>query len=156
MLDHAQATSPADSPVAVLLVEDDPADAELTMRALRQGQVRGRVQHVSDGEAALDLLFGRGTHAGRPLMPLPSVVLLDLKLPLVSGVEVLRQLKEDSRTRLIPVVVLTSSAEARDLSACYALGANSYIVKPIDSELFNQTVQRLGVYWVTMNRVPYP
>jgi CheY-like chemotaxis protein len=140
-------------PMSIVLVEDNPADAELVMRAFRRGRIGNHVQWLQDGAEALDFLFCRGNYADR-IMNQPKVILLDLKLPKVSGLEVLQQLKSDPQTRTIPVVVLTSSAEDRDVIESYKLGVNSYIVKPVDFEQFNQTVQQLGFYWVLFNRVP--
>lgn len=140
--------------VEILLVEDTPEDAELTMRALRTRNLANRLHHVEDGEAALDFLFGRGQFAAREVNTRPKVVLLDLKLPKVDGLEVLRTLKEDSRTRDVPVVVITSSREDRDLDEAYRLGANSYVVKPVDFNQFSEAVGQLGLYWVLINEVP--
>lgn len=138
----------------ILLVEDNPADAELTMRALKKRHLANNLVHVADGQEALDFLFGAGTHAGRDTSHKPKVVLLDLKLPKVDGIEVLRQLRADERTRLLPVVVLTSSREDRDVLDTYHLGANSYIVKPVDFEKFSEAVSNLGMYWLLLNEAP--
>jgi CheY-like chemotaxis protein len=136
----------------ILLVEDDPHDVELTLRALRN--VANPVKVVSDGEEALEFIFGTGRYqAEGPLVP--KVVFLDLKLPKVDGLEVLKRVKGDPRTRLIPVVVLTSSREERDLVESYALGANSYIVKPVDFEKFVDAVRQLGLYWLLLNEAPH-
>ena len=140
--------------VEILLVEDNPEDAELTMRTFRTRSLANRVHHVEDGTAALDFIFGRGQFAGRDLSTRPKVVLLDLKLPKVDGLEVLRVLKADPRTRDIPVVVITSSKEDRDLDEAYRLGANSYVVKPVDFNQFSEAVGQLGLYWVLINEVP--
>jgi len=143
-----------DRPIAILLVEDNPADAELTMRALRRSRITNRIELLQDGAEALDFLFCRGDYAHRSITNHPQVILLDLKLPKVSGLEVLRQLKADPRTHMIPIVVLTSSAEDSDVIESYELGVNSYIVKPVDFEQFNQAVQQLGFYWILFNRSP--
>ncbi|MEA5552543.1 response regulator [Anabaena cylindrica UHCC 0172] len=143
-----------DQPISIVLVEDNPADAELAMRALRRARIGNQVQWLQDGAEALDFFFCLGKYTDRTITNQPKVVLLDLKLPKVNGLEVLRQLKSDPRTQTIPVVVLTSSAEDRDVIESYQLGVNSYIVKPVDFEQFNQAVQQLGFYWVLFNRVP--
>ncbi len=141
-------------PISILLVEDNHTDAELTIRALRRNRIGNQIQLVEDGAAALDFIFCQGDYAHRIITNQPKVILLDLKLPKVSGLEVLRQLKSDPRTQMIPVVVLTSSAEDRDMIESYHLGVNSYIVKPVDFEQFNQAVQQLGFYWVLFNQLP--
>jgi two-component system, response regulator len=133
-------------PVEILLVEDDPADVELTMRALSRHNLANRVLPARDGAEALDYLF-----SGQPL---PKLVLLDLKLPKLNGLEVLRQLKADARTHRIPVVMLTSSREAPDIAEAYELGANSYIVKPVEFESFVKAVSDLGLYWLLLNEPP--
>ena len=139
----------------ILLVEDNPNDAELTLRALRRHNLANQVVHVADGAEAIDFVFGKGTHADRQGAPMPRLVLLDLKLPKVDGIEVLRVLKGEEASRRIPVVVLTSSAEERDIAMSYELGVNSYIVKPVEFENFAQAVADLGLYWFLMNRVPH-
>jgi two-component system response regulator len=141
-------------PVDVLLVEDNPHDRELTIRALQEHNLANRLVAVEDGAEALDLIFGRGTYAGRPTTDVPRVVLLDLKLPKVDGLEVLRAIKQVEQTRSIPVVVLTSSREDPDIQAAYALGANSYVVKPVDFEDFAAAVSKLGLYWLLVNQPP--
>ncbi len=141
-------------PISILLVEDNPADAELTLRALKQSRIGNHIQLLQDGAEALDFLFCEGAYAHRSMGNAPKVILLDLKLPKVSGLDVLRRLKSDPRTQMIPVVVLTSSAEDRDVIDSYNLGVNSYIVKPVDFEQFNQAVKQLGFYWVLFNRSP--
>ena len=138
----------------ILLVEDNPADAELTIRALKKRNLANHLVHVIDGQAALDFLFGTGAYAGRAIEHLPKVVLLDLKLPKVDGIEVLRQLRANERTKLLPVVVLTSSREDRDVIETYKLGANSYIVKPVEFENFSEAVSNLGLYWILLNEPP--
>ena len=139
--------------VEILLVEDNPTDAEMAMRALKRGQVANDVTWVKDGEQALDYLFRRGEHAERSGQD-PRLVMLDLKMPKVDGLEVLRQIKANEATRSIPVVMLTSSAEERDLVETYRLGVNSYIVKPVDFSQFNDTVAKAGLYWIVVNKTP--
>jgi two-component system response regulator len=138
----------------VLLVEDNPRDLELTLRALQKHHLMNRVVTLSDGAAALDFLFCRGEYAGRESDAAPRVIFLDLKLPKVDGVEVLRQVKSDPRTRMIPVVVITSSDEERDRVESYALGVNSYVVKPIEFDAFAKVIADLGFYWLMVNRPP--
>jgi CheY-like chemotaxis protein len=144
----------ANAPMEILLVEDSPHDAELTIRALKQRNLANHLVHVQDGQAALDFLFGSGAYLGRDLNQHPKVVLLDLKLPMINGLEVLRQIRGDARTRLLPVVMLTSSREDRDVSTAYQLGANSFIVKPVDFEKFSEAVSQLGLYWMLLNEPP--
>lgn len=138
----------------ILLVEDNPDDVELTIRALQKNNIANEVIVVGDGEEALAYLTGTGTYAGRNLADLPQVVLLDLKLPKVGGIEVLRALRADPRTRLLPVVVLTSSSEEPDIITSYQLGANSYIRKPVDFNQFLEAVRQLGLYWLVLNQAP--
>jgi two-component system, response regulator len=140
----------------VLIVEDNPDDLELALHALHRGQVANRVEVARDGAEALDYLFQRGAFDHLGDADLPRVVLLDVKLPLIDGIEVLRELKADPRTRRIPVVMMTSSAEDRDLAAAYELGANSYIVKPVDIEQFFSAVQQVGLYWLSLNHAEGP
>jgi len=135
----------------VLLVEDNPRDAELTIRAFKRNQLADRLFHVKDGAEALDFLFQRGQHAGRQGEALPRVILLDLKLPKMNGLEVLRRIKSDARLQTIPVVIVTSSAEDPDLQAAYELGANSYVIKPVQFEAFMETMSKLGLYWLMAN-----
>lgn len=140
--------------IEVLLVEDNPHDLELAMRALRKHRLANSIHVVTDGEAALDFLFGRGQYKDRGAANLPRVIFLDLKLPKVDGIDVLRELKTNERTRKIPVVIVTSSAEERDRVRSYDLGANSYVVKPIDFDSFSKTMADLGFYWLAVNRPP--
>ena len=138
----------------ILLVEDNPTDAELTMRALKKSRLANRVVHVVDGEEALDFLFARGAFSDRNVEHGPKVILLDLKLPKVDGLEVLKIIKSDPRTKLIPVVVLTSSKQEKDMVQSYESGANSYIVKPVDFDKFMEAVNALGMYWLLLNQKP--
>lgn len=138
----------------ILLVEDNPDDVELTLRALSKNNITNEVVVVRDGVEALDYLFGAGKHSGRDASAVPAVILLDLKLPKVGGLEVLRRLRSDSRTRLVPVVILTSSKEQEDLVNGYSLGANSYVRKPVDFIQFTEAVRQLGLYWLLLNEAP--
>ncbi len=138
--------------VEILLVEDNPRDAELTLRALKKNNLANSVHVVHDGAEALEFVFATGAYEGRSMLQKPKVILLDLKLPKVDGLEVLQRIKSDDRTRVIPVAVLTSSKEDRDLLQCYKLGVNSYIVKPVDFESFVKAVQELGLYWLLLNQ----
>ena len=140
--------------VEILLVEDNPEDLELTLRSLQKSKLSNRIEVARDGAEALDFIFCEGPHAGRSIEDVPKVILLDLKLPKVDGLEVLRRLKADPRTVAIPVVVLTSSREQRDVVESYRLGVNSYIVKPVNFEGFIAAVQELGMYWLLLNQPP--
>lgn len=140
--------------VEILLVEDNPRDAELTLRALSKRHLANDVHVAKDGEEALDFIFATGPHADRDVDQSPRVVLLDLKLPKVDGLEVLRRMKADDRTKHIPVVMLTSSAEERDKIESYRLGVNSYIVKPVDFNNFAEAVSEVGLYWLLLNELP--
>jgi len=140
--------------VEILLVEDNPSDLEVALRALKDQNICNKVQVARDGEEALDFIFCRGPHAGRNIDDLPRVILLDLKLPLIDGLEVLRQIRADARTRRVPVVVLTSSTEERDVVESYALGVNSYIAKPVDFDQFSAAMHTIGMYWLLLNRPP--
>lgn len=140
--------------VDILMVEDDPVDTELALRSLRRNDLAERVRVFEDGVDALDFLFSRGAYADRPGSVLPRVILLDLKLPRLGGLEVLRQIKSDERTRAIPVVILTSSREDPDIRNAYSLGANSYVIKPVDFDSFSTALSRLGVYWAVTNQPP--
>ncbi len=141
-------------PVEILLVEDNATDAELCIRSLRTHNLTNDLFWAKDGAEALDFLFARGGFAGRDIGRRPKVVLLDLRLPKVDGIEVLRQLKSDQRLKDIPVVVLTSSQEDRDIAQCYKFGANSFVSKPVEFAAFADTVARLGLYWVLVNKPP--
>jgi two-component system response regulator len=140
----------------ILLVEDNDDDVQLTLRALRLHRVANRVEVVNDGADALDYLHCRGAYAGRDRMDLPQLVLLDLKLPKVGGLEVLTQIRQDPRTKRLPVVILTSSNTEADVARSYDLGANSYIRKPVDFSQFMDAVNSLGLYWLVLNEVPPP
>lgn len=136
-----------------MVVEDNPGDAELTIRALKKKNLDKSLIHLSDGAEALDFIFCRGAFATRQISHLPKVILLDLKMPKVDGLEVLEKIKNDPRTRSIPIVILTSSGEDPDIRRAYDLGANSYIIKPVDFEEFSRTVGDLGLYWMEINRI---
>ncbi len=138
----------------ILLVEDNPDDVELTLRALSKNNILNEIILARDGKEAIDFLFGTGSYTGRDTRKQPVVVLLDLKLPKLSGLDVLTRLRADERTQLIPVVVLTSSKEEEDMVASYALGANSYIRKPIDFNQFMEAIRQLGMYWLVLNQPP--
>lgn len=140
--------------VEILLVEDNPDDVELTLHAFKQAKISNRVCVVRDGAEALDFLFCRGQYAQRDSTDWPKVILLDLKLPRVDGLEVLRRIREDRKTQFLPVVILTSSREERDIVEGYRLGVNSFIQKPVDFEQFAAAVRTLGLYWLILNRPP--
>ena len=137
--------------VEILLVEDNPRDAELTIRALKKKHLADNLHHVEDGVDALDFLFARGKYAERNQEDAPKVILLDLKLPRINGLEVLKVIKTDERTRTIPVVVVTSSAEDPDVDAAYQLGANSYVIKPVQFDSFIEAMTKIGLYWLMVN-----
>lgn len=139
---------------AILLVEDNPDDEALTLHALKTNNIKNRVIVARNGAEALDYLFGTGAHVGRDVRDLPAVVLLDLKLPKIDGLEVLRRIRADERTKLLPVVILTSSREERDLINGYRLGCNSYVRKPVDFDEFTQAARQLGLYWLLLNESP--
>ncbi|MBU1214696.1 MAG: response regulator [Gammaproteobacteria bacterium] len=142
--------------VEILLVEDNPTDAELCIRALKKSNLANKLVWVKDGAEALDFIFATGAYTERHVENGPKVILLDLRLPKVDGMEVLRRVKEDERTRTIPVVVLTSSKEDRDVAESYKLGVNSYISKPVEFDEFARTVSELGLYWLLVNHPPVP
>jgi two-component system response regulator len=143
-----------EDPIEILLVEDNPNDVELALHAFKRYKITNNVHVVRDGAEALDYIFSTGGYASRSVLDRPKVILLDLKLPKVDGLEVLRRIRDDSRTCSIPVVVLTSSREDRDIAECYKLGVNSYIVKPVDFEQFTEAVRTLGFYWLLLNQPP--
>jgi len=140
--------------VDVLLVEDNQQDAELTIRSLKKHKLANNISVVEDGAEALDFIFCRGKYSERDIKHPPRVIFLDLKLPLVNGLEVLRAIKQDARTKSVPVVVVTSSREDPDVKAAYELGANSYVVKPVDFESFTEAIGKLGLYWLLINQPP--
>ncbi|MEW6601455.1 MAG: response regulator [Nitrospirota bacterium] len=142
------------SSIEILLVEDNPTDAELTTRELQKKNIANKIHWVKDGAEALEYVFCTGKYSDREINHVPRVILLDLKLPKVSGIEVLRKIKADERTKHVPVVVLTSSKEEPDVKTCYDLGVNSYIVKPVEFEGFVKAVQELGLYWILLNEPP--
>ena len=140
-------------PIEILLVEDNPYDVELTLRALKQNYIANHIHTVRDGAEAVDFIFCTGAYADRDFNA-PKLILLDLKLPKFNGVEVLQRIKADPRTRLIPVVVITTSNAERDVKECYQLGINSYIVKPLDFKQFAEAIRQVGLYWLILNRLP--
>lgn len=142
------------SELEILLIEDNPSDAELAIRALRKNNIANHITHIKDGAEALEFLFGTGRYDERNIQQKPKVILLDLKMPKVNGIEVLEKIKSNEQTRQIPVVVLTSSKEHPDVEKSYHLGANSYIVKPVDFESFRKIVNELGIYWLMLNQPP--
>ena len=139
----------------ILLVEDNPDDELLAIRALKKNNISNEVVVARDGVEALDYLFGTGAHTGRDMSEMPQIILLDLKLPKIDGFEVLRRLRSDERTKLLPVVVLTSSREEQDLTESYSLGANSYIRKPVNFAQFTEAIRQLGLYWLVLNESPH-
>lgn len=142
------------SEIEILLVEDNPADVELTLRALKKNNIANRIEVARDGEEALDFLFARGRYSEREKTSMPKLVLLDLKLPKKGGLEVLSEVKGNPKTKTIPIVVLTSSKEEKDIIESYKLGVNSYIVKPVDFENFMIAIKELGIYWLLINQPP--
>jgi CheY-like chemotaxis protein len=143
-----------DNVVEILLVEDNPEDIELTLRALKKSKLANTIVVAEDGEEALDFIFARGKYSERSTICSPKVILLDLKLPKISGIEVLKEIKKDPRTSIIPVVILTSSTQEVDIEESYKLGANSYIVKPVNFENFIQSLRQMNDYWLVLNRLP--
>jgi two-component system, response regulator len=138
--------------IEILLAEDNASDAEMTIHALKQNNLANKLLHVKDGAAALDFIFGEGEYAGNPVENTLKVILLDLKMPKMNGIEVLQRIKADERTRRIPVVVLTSSKEDPDIQKCYDLGVNSYVVKPVEFDEFQKAISDLGMYWMIVNQ----
>jgi two-component system response regulator len=141
--------------IQILLVEDSASDAEMTISALKKNKLANKLLHLKDGAAALDYIFGEGEYAGRSIDDKPKVILLDLKMPKVNGIEVLQKIKADERTRTIPIVVLTSSKEDPDIEKCYNLGVNSYVVKPVEFDEFQKEITNLGLYWMIVNQPPH-
>ena len=137
--------------IEILLVEDNPGDAELTIRAFKKNNLLNPLLHVKDGAEALEYIFCMGKYANRNINVKPKIILLDLHMPKVDGIEVLRRIKSDERTKMIPIIVLTSSKESPDVQTCYQLGANSFIVKPVGFENFTKSVYELGLYWLLLN-----
>lgn len=140
--------------VEILIVEDNPNDAEMALRALKENNLTNRVLVVQDGEEALNFIFAKGAYADRKNLRKPKIILLDLKLPKVDGLEVLKEIKENPETKIIPVIVLTSSKEESDMIKSYQLGVNSYIVKPVDFDKFVDSIKDLGLYWLLLNQLP--
>lgn len=140
--------------IQILLVEDNASDAEMTVRALKKNGIANKLLHVKDGAEALDFIFAKGIYSEHTVEKGPKVVLLDLKMPKVSGIEVLQKIRSDERTKKIPVVVLTSSKEDPDIKECYDLGVNSYVIKPVDFDQFHKAISNLGLYWLIINETP--
>lgn len=140
--------------IEILLVEDNMSDAEMTIRALKKNNLSNRILHLKDGAEALDFIFAEGNYSNRKIENIPKVILLDLKMPKVNGIQVLQRIKADERTKKIPIVVLTSSKEDPDIKECYSLGVNSYVVKPVQFEQFVKTISDLGLYWMILNQPP--
>jgi two-component system response regulator len=147
-------TSTDENQIEILLVEDNHHEAELTIRSLKKNNLANKLIHVDDGAEAVDFLFSQGKYTENEI-PMPKLILLDLKLPKIDGLEILKRLKADERTKIIPVVVLTSSKEEKDVIESYALGVNSYIVKPVNFESFATAVNEIGMYWMVLNQDPY-
>jgi two-component system response regulator len=141
--------------VEILLVEDNPYDVELTLTALKEKNLANKVHVVNNGADAMEFIFATGVHAQRNIKNVPKVILLDLKIPKINGLEVLRRIKSDERTKSIPVVMLTSSQEERDIVESYHLGVNSYIIKPVDFNKFIDAIAKLSLYWVLLNKLPH-
>ncbi|MCW3120376.1 MAG: two-component system response regulator [Chitinophagaceae bacterium] len=144
----------AGNEVEILLVEDNMSDAELTIRALSKANLANNLVHVTDGVEAIDFIFAKGRYEGRATIKLPKLILLDIKMPRVDGIEVLRQIKSDEKTKSIPIVIMTSSKEEQDIIASYKLGVNSYVVKPLNFEGFAKAIGNLGLYWLLLNEIP--
>lgn len=141
--------------IDILLVEDNAGDAEMTVAALSENNLANKLLHVKNGEEALDFIFGEGKYLGRQIDHKPKVILLDLKMPKVNGIEVLQKIRSDERTRNIPIVVLTSSKEDPEIQKCYDLGVNSYVVKPVEFDEFQKAISELGLYWMIANQQPH-
>ncbi len=142
-------------PIEILFIEDNPHEAELTIRSLKKHNLANTLKHIDDGAEALDFIFATGVYADREFSPNPKLIILDLKLPKIDGLEILRKIKSDQRTQSIPVAVLTSSKEEKDIIESYKLGVNSYIVKPVNFESFSKAVAELGLYWIILNQSPH-
>lgn len=143
-----------DQAIEILLVEDNASDAKLTMRALQKNNLCNNITHLTDGAEALDFLFAKGKYSERNAANKPKVIMLDLKMPKISGIEVLKALKSDEKTQSIPIIVMTSSREDSDINTCYKMGVNSYVVKPVGFESFSKAVTDLGMYWMLINQEP--
>lgn len=142
--------------VEIILVEDNPYEAELAIRSLKKNNLANRLIHFDDGQEVLDFIFSKGKYEDSTSLPQPKLILLDLKLPKVDGIEILRRLKSDERTKAIPVVIMTSSKEEKDMVDSYMLGVNSYLVKPVSFETFTKAIKDLGFYWLLLNQTPLP
>lgn len=142
-------------PIEILFIEDNPHEAELTIRSLKKHNLANTLKHIDDGAEALDFIFATGVYADREFSPNPKLIILDLKLPKIDGLEILRKIKSDQRTQSIPVAVLTSSKEEKDIIESYKLGVNSYIVKPVNFESFSKAIAELGLYWIILNQSPH-
>jgi two-component system response regulator len=140
--------------IEILLIEDNASDAEMTIEALQKNNLANKLFHVKDGAAALDFIFAEGEYIGRQIEDIPKVILLDLKMPKINGIEVLQRIRGDERTKTIPVVVLTSSKEDPDIQKCYDLGVNSYVVKPVEFDEFHKAISSIGLYWMIVNQQP--
>lgn len=140
--------------IEILLVEDNSSDAEMTIEALKKNNLANKLLHVKDGAMALDFIFAEGKYTGRQVEDIPRVILLDLKMPKINGIQVLQRIRADERTKNIPIVVLTSSKEDPDIKSCYDLGVNSYVVKPVEFEEFQKAISSLGLYWMIVNQQP--
>src|SRR5665647_597506 len=143
-----------DAEIEILLIEDNLSDAEMTIRALRKSNIANKIIHLEDGFDGLEFIFGTGEYANRNISNLPKVILLDLKMPRMNGIEVLSKIKGDERTKKVPVVVLTSSKEDPDIETCYDLGVNAYVVKPVEIEAFSKAISDLGLFWLLINQPP--
>ena len=140
--------------IEILLIEDNLSDAEMTIRALRKSNIANKIVHLEDGFEAIEFIFGTGEYANRNISNLPKVILLDLKMPRMDGIEVLLKIKGDKRTKKIPVVMLTSSKEDPDIQTCYDLGVNAYVVKPVEINAFSKAISDLGLFWLVINQAP--
>ena len=140
--------------IEILLIEDNLSDAEMTIRALRKSNIANKIVHLEDGFEAIEFIFGTGEYANRNISNLPKVILLDLKMPRMDGIEVLLKIKGDKRTKKIPVVMLTSSKEDPDIQTCYVLGVNAYVVKPVEINAFSKAISDLGLFWLVINQAP--